>query len=49
MHVVKCRQGEEEEEAAFPVAMAQHLLHAADKYDCPRLQSLCEQRLVEAL
>jgi hypothetical protein len=32
-----------------PPEMAQHLLHAADMYDCPRLRCLCERRLAAAL
>ena len=34
---------------SLPVEMAQHLLHTADKFDCPRLRSLCERRLLSAL
>jgi speckle-type POZ protein len=40
---------QELEGAALDVAMAQHLLVAADRFQLPRLRRICERRLCETV
>ena len=47
--LAKYHPWQELEGAALDVAMAQHLLVAADRFQLPRLRRICERRLCETV